>query len=202
MTARRDPSRRLRSPRRFRGGFTLVEIVVVVAVLAILAGFVVPRLGGVKRNEARLAAEEIEDLLRMFGYRHSIMTQQIGIWRRPDDGMIALMIRDLDPQRDDGTRIWQEDKLTMPIRLPPEVEIVEVRSDAEWLDPRSFFVQTFADGRRPRVEIRLSAPSGETSIGLEAHAVSPFRIGAGEDIGSVTRQPIDLDAEGRERVPW
>lgn len=195
----RHPDRRAARPAA--AGFTLVEIVLVIAVLAIMAGFIVPRMGAVKRSEAQLAADEVEDLLRMFAYRHSVMTQQIGIWRRPEDGSIAIMIRDIDPAGDDDTRIWQEDKLSIPVVLPPEVDIVEVRSGDEWLDPRSFFVQTAPDGSRPRVEIRLAGPTGEYALGLDGHASAPWRTSPGGRDGEV-RQAVDLNAEGMERLPW
>lgn len=189
------------TPRRAAAGFTLVEVVLVIAVLAIMAGFIVPRMGAVKRSEAQLAADEIEDLLRMFAYRHSIMTQQVGIWRRPDDGSIVLMIRDIDPARDDDERIWQEDRLGNAVTLPAEVDIVEVRRDDEWLDPRAFFVQTAPDGSRPRVEIRLLGPTGEFTLGLDAHASAPRRTSPGGRNEEV-RESVDLDSEGMERLPW
>jgi type II secretory pathway pseudopilin PulG len=201
MDSRPDRKRSPGTPPRGAAGFTLVEIGLVIAVLAIMAGFIVPRMGAVKRSEAQLAADEIEDLLRMFAYRHSIMTQQVGIWRRPDDGTIAIMIRDIDPAREDDARIWQEDKLSVPVTLPPEIDVVEVRSDSEWLDPGSFFVQTAPDGRRPSVEIRLLGPSGEFTLGLDAHASAPRRTSPGGRDGEF-REPVDLNAEGLERLPW
>lgn len=201
MRGRPDRIRTSRPARSAAAGFTLVEIVLVIAVLAIMAGFIVPRMGAVKRSEAQLAADEIEDLLRMFAYRHSIMTQQVGIWRRPDDGTIALMIRDIDPAAADDTRIWQEDRLSIPVRLPPEIDIVEVRSDQEWLDPAKFFVQTAPDGRRPAVEIRLLGPTGEFTLGLDAHASAPRRTSPGGR-NEEFREPVDLNAEGMERLPW
>ena len=201
MRDRPDRQRTTGTARRVAAGFTLVEIVLVIAVLAIMAGFIVPRMGAVKRSEAQLAADEIEDLLRMFAYRNSVMTQQVGIWRRPEDGSIALMIRDIDPARDDDERIWQEDKLSVPVQLPLEVDIVEVRSGDEWLDPGSFFVQTAPDGSRPSVEIRLAGPTGEFTLGLDPHASAPRRTSpGGRDAES--REPVDLNAEGMERLPW
>lgn len=201
MTESPERHRERRTARGGAGGFTLVEIVIVIAVIAIMAGLVVPRMGAVKRSEAQLAADEVEDLLRMFAYRHSIMTQQVGIWRRPDDGTIALMIRDIDPAREDDERIWQEDRLSVPVRLPPEVDVVEVRRDEEWLDPGSFFVQTAPDGSRPRIEIRLLGPTGEFTLGLDPHASAPRRTSPGGR-NEEFREAVDLNAEGMERMPW
>lgn len=201
MPASPDRNRHRRTARGGAGGFTLVEIVIVVAVIAIMAGMIVPRMGAVKRSEAQLAADEVEDLLRMFAYRHSIMTQQVGIWRRPEDGSIALMIRDIDPARADDERIWQEDKLSVPVKFPPEVDIVEVRRDEEWLDPGSFFVQTAPDGSRPRIEIRLLGPTGEFTLGLDSHASAPRRTSPGGR-NEEFREAVDLNAEGMERLPW
>ena len=57
MDSRPDRKRSSGTPPRGAAGFTLVEIVLVIAVLAIMAGFIVPRMGAVKRSEAQLAAQ-------------------------------------------------------------------------------------------------------------------------------------------------
>ena len=55
------------SPERRRSAFTLVELVVVIALLAIMAGVVVPRMnfGAVHKAEAQKAALDVAGYLRM-----------------------------------------------------------------------------------------------------------------------------------------
>ncbi|MFM7806416.1 MAG: prepilin-type N-terminal cleavage/methylation domain-containing protein, partial [Planctomycetota bacterium] len=51
-----------------RRGFTLIELIVVSALLAIVAALVVPRLTGMARREADVAAERLAELLSMFAF--------------------------------------------------------------------------------------------------------------------------------------
>ena len=51
-------------------GFSLIELVVVIAVLAVLAGVLVPKLGGVSRSGKAQAAVRLADMLREGCERH------------------------------------------------------------------------------------------------------------------------------------
>ena len=55
-------------------GFTLIELMVVIVILGILAGFVVPRIMGrpeeARRMKARVQIESIETALKPVSYTH------------------------------------------------------------------------------------------------------------------------------------
>ncbi|MBW1710751.1 MAG: type II secretion system major pseudopilin GspG [Deltaproteobacteria bacterium] len=59
-----------RRTRKHKGGFTLVEILVVVVILGILAGLIVPRIMGrpeeARRIKARMQLESLEATLKLF----------------------------------------------------------------------------------------------------------------------------------------
>lgn len=188
-------------PHRSGRGFTLVEALIVVAVLAILAAVVAPRFVAIRRSEERLAADGVADLMRMWAYRNSVMTQQVGIWMNPETGVLALMIRDLDPQRPDDPPIWQQDRLSGELRLPDSVTLAEVLIDGAAQHPADWFVQTNADGSRPRLEVALVGSMGTTRLWIEPFSSGVRRIDPG-DGDAAARLPIDLDREVGERTPW
>lgn len=68
----RPTHQRRRRGRRLAGGFTFVEILVVVLIIAVLATLIVPRffgrIGTAKRGVARQKLVEIEKAIEMFSY--------------------------------------------------------------------------------------------------------------------------------------
>jgi prepilin-type N-terminal cleavage/methylation domain-containing protein len=193
-----------RGGRRKRSGFSLVEILVAMTILVILAAVVVPRFSSARRTEALLGGDQIEDLMRMWAFRSSVGTQQVGIWRNPESGLISIMVRDYAPGADPAAGDvpeWIPDFLSNPVRLPETVEIVEVQINYEIAEPTDFFVQTNPDRTRPQFLIRLRDSSdGETLVSIEPYSNAPIRVNAGGTPG--VRVPVDLDAEGEENSPW
>jgi prepilin-type N-terminal cleavage/methylation domain-containing protein len=184
------------SPRR---GFSLVEILIVVAVIAILAGLVVPRVGGLKRREESLAVDRVADLLTMFAFRTSAGMQPVGLLHDAEAGRIELLILDIDPSQADMPVVWQPDRLSMPVLLPEGLEIVSASEDLASLPRGDWMIASKPGGDRPRIELRLEGDGVEVDIVLEPHDLAARRSDRSQ---LRRREPRDLDEEGLDRDQW
>ncbi len=184
-----------------RRGFTLLELIVVVALLAIVASMVVPRLTGMIRREGDLTAERLTELLSMFAFRDNTGSQQCALWMNPDSGCVEIWNMESNPDRPADPPDWVPDRLVQPVRLPTGVELTEVRRDGELLAPEEWRIIGSPSADRPRVEMLLTAEGFQTLLVLEPGATIPIRIDQGV-VKEGGRVAIDLDQQGRDREPW
>ena len=138
-----------------RRGFSLVEVIVVCVMLAILAATIVPRMVVVQRQREEKAVLDVEDLLRMYAFRNSAGTQQIGLYYDGSIREVSLWIYDLNPQNPEGPRIWQEDRLSNPVTLPDGMIIARATADGVDFYDERWTIPTHPDGGRPRIELEL-----------------------------------------------
>jgi general secretion pathway protein G len=88
VRAERDTEQTCRAILRAEGGFTFIEIMVVVAILAILAALVVPRIMGrtddAKRTAAKVQIRNIEGALQLYKLDN-------GVYPSTEQGLKALV---------------------------------------------------------------------------------------------------------------
>ncbi|RLS65488.1 MAG: prepilin-type N-terminal cleavage/methylation domain-containing protein [Planctomycetota bacterium] len=188
---------RIRS-RASQRGFSLLEVMVVAALLALLAGMILPRMASVNRQRDETGIDSVADLLRMYAFRNSSMTQEIALWYDEESNVVSLWIKDIDAENPDGARIWHEDKLSMPVTLPTGMAITEALADGTVMTKSPWTIATRPDGSRPKIELRVQGETKESIIVLESWAVGPTRI----ELGEPSRSAIDLDNEGRGLERW
>ena len=61
-------------------GFTLVEMLVVIVIIALIFSMSIPRFAGRDRRTLQLAADQVADLLTMYAQRASLGQKPVGIW--------------------------------------------------------------------------------------------------------------------------
>lgn len=184
-----------------RRGFTLVELIVVVVVLAIAAAMVVPKFTGTARQEADNAVDQVAELVRLFAFRQSLSAQQVALWRDGADGRIHLLVKDRDPEDPEAEPEWRPDRFAAPVSLPVGLELVEIRSNDQRFDPAEWTLASTPGGERPKIEIRLVGFGIDSTVALPAGSPSVVRVDADKP-APFARAPIDLNQAGRDREPW
>ncbi|MEY3025289.1 MAG: hypothetical protein RL136_651 [Planctomycetota bacterium] len=186
-------------PRPNGRGFSLLEMVVVSVLLAIISVIAVPRFFAVARQREEKAISDVEDLLRMFAFRNSVGTQQIGLHHDARFGEVSLWILDLNPKDPEGPRVWQQDRLSNPVELPEGMVVGFASADGIPVRDDTWIISSHPDGSRPLIEIGLKGQHAEGTVMLDTYSTVPMRLDR-ED--GLVRQPIDLDREGRTYDRW
>ena len=106
-----------------------------------------------------------------------------------------------DPARPAEPPDWVPDRFVQPVRLPPGVELAEVRSDGQTLSGDEWRIVGAPGGDRPRIEMHLVADGFDSVITLDRSASVPTRVDQGV-VKEGARAPIDLDQQGKDREPW
>lgn len=200
---------------RARRGFTLLEIIVVVAIMAVMATAIVPRLSGLSTRRFDLTVTQAADLIMMFSQREMAGTTPVGIdleITRDGERRLRLLVLTPPPGQPEATELseWRVDPFVRPVTLSESVseELVNLVVDGEDVDIRSSPFTHVPGDRRPRIELMLGSRSRDRvgRIILAPYAIGPDiiigdGIGGGSGFGE-GRVPLDLDAAGRNREDW
>ncbi len=186
-----------------RAGFTLIEVIIAVTIVAILAGIMLPRLGRLGKEQHELTMSKLEQLLAAFAYRESMGSRQVGLWREAGSSDISLVVMDEEAAEGEERAAWRGDTLVPSVRIVAPAELVEVLVDGEPMDPTEFLVTSRPGSTRPSVTFVVASEGKETTVSLLPAALRARRD---SDASSTEladlRAPIDLDAEGRDQDPW
>ena len=170
-----------------------------IAVLAILAGLIVPRMGGITPRQETVAVDRVADLLTMFAFRSSAGKQPVGLMYHGRSRTFELLILDIDPTQRGDPVVWQPDRLSMPAPLPEGMELAFAREDLSTLPDTEWMIATKPGGERPRIELRLEGQAIAVDLMLEPYALAARRS---DRQNVAVRERRDLDEEGLDRERW
>jgi prepilin-type N-terminal cleavage/methylation domain-containing protein len=187
-----------------RSGFTLLEVLVVVILIALLASLTVPRLTGTSRRVFELTVEQASDMLTMFAQRESLGSHPIGLRYDSARNELQLVTLQGDPEARDEQPVWEVDRFVRPIELPEIIDpqTLTLTVDGEFIDITDYPFAHMPGDLRPTIELSFASHDGDlhASLVLARHDLRPERLGRGDALAK--RMPIDLDAAGRSREDW
>ncbi len=194
---------RLSDVSRTRRGFTLLEVVIVIAILAILAALAIPRLLDHEHRLFNLTCDRTSDLLTIFAQRSALGQTPVGIRFDYERRWLEVMVYDVPEGSLDGQGQWRTDPFITPVKFPPmeTARLLEVRGDGREFDTSVWPLSTTPGQDRPSIEIILEGPSRTVTIALPPYAVSPKQIDW-DDPQAELYTPIDLTSIGRSREEW
>jgi type II secretion system protein H len=146
---------------RDSAGFTLIEILVVVLILAIAAGVAVSTIGTDERGALRREAQRFGGALEYAAQRAQVRNETLGVdaagrgirfWRRNDDATTWSLVR--------------EDDVLAPRTLPPSMQVASVIYAGRRLAP-SVIVPLRPSGRNEPSAYALVAPKAEVDVALD-----------------------------------
>ena len=185
--------------------FTLLEIIIVMAVLAIIMAMTVPRLLGREGRLLQLTADRVSDLLAMFAQRETLSGRPTAIWHDTERHLLVLLILDIDEAAPEEPAQWRPDRTVRPVRLPPSLFVqrgIAASVDGSPVDMSQWPIATEPGRPRPSIEISLYADDGNVkTIALPSHALAPYQLDDAQAVVA-SRRPVDLDAAGRHREDW
>ena len=179
-----------------------MEVIVVVAILALLATMVVPRMAGISRHRGEIAIEATASVLAAFAFHDSTGGMPIALSYDSDYRQLEIQILEPDPDSSTGRPSWRVHPFVQPYTLPDDVEINSINSDGEPLNPEDFFITTRSAGDRPAIDLRLESAGQDASIILSPYALAPVVNRTNAQFPIVVRERADLDDMGLDREDW
>ena len=186
-----------------RDGFTLIELVVVVVLIAIIAAMVVPKLTGTTKRTFDLTVDRVADLLVMYAQRDHLARYPVGLTYDPEFGNLGLVVLTPPPDEATAPSSWRPDVFVPDVTLPEimDLDALTVYADGESVDVRTWPLANVPGQPRPTIEVFLRSKDGEydATLRLSPHGVAPKRLNR---TYFFAREPVDLDAVGRSQEDW
>ena len=191
--------------RRPRRGFTLIEVIVAIAIMAIMAALVVPRLTRTTKSEHDAVIDRLEDLLSMYAFREATSSQQIALWQDPETGWMTILVAERDLEAAGESRNQRAefvaDRRLQPVALPEGMELADLTIDGLDVSGTDWLIPTVPGGGRPAIEMHIVSDVVDTVLRLDSTAISPIRIDAGKP-GPTMRETRDMRQYGSRGEKW
>ncbi len=184
-----------------RRAFTVVEILVVIVLLAAVAGLVAPRLTNTSSRRVTAAAESAAETLSALARRDAMLSQPLALTYDSANNVLRTSVLQRDART--GDVAWKVDPL-LPDADLLDARVVAVTSDGAEVGVDAMRIELDQYQPRPALRVVLSDAKGDNLVTVDLPASS---LQATVVYGDMREQAggsrsIDLDDEGKERQAW
>lgn len=186
---------------RGRGGFTIIEVIVVIVILGIVSTVVGVRMASMSRREAEAAAWGIGDVLSTAARRESLSSQLVAVSYSHETKKVVFQAMVAESSEGNARQRWQPDRLVPPVDLG-DAEVEAVESDGALLNPGDWRIEFTPGVHRPTLGITVvdSRQRDRWRVELPSNADS---AGVSHGLGhGLLSEAVDLDAGGAGSSPW
>ncbi|GEM_PF-1098993 len=187
-----------------RSGFTLIETIVAVTVLAIIVSMLAVRITGTRDKQISLVSDQLADLLMVYAMRSEHSPNPTGI-SLDRERMAITLVRRIPAEFEGGEMTWGRDPAVPAVPLPHFIEDqgLEVLADGSWTDIGEWPLLAMPGQDRPEIEINLTWDERTVSLRLSPHSMNAvIRDSAVPDSEIAPREKQDLDATGLWQSDW
>jgi len=198
-------------------GFTIIEIMVVIVMIAVLSAFVVPRMITNGAREAELEAKQVRLLLTTLAQRDAILGQHMALEFDADKGTLSLLVQTRDEEGVPAEE-WTPAPMVKPVVLT-HTTMARATRDGLSLGSSAGSGGVEATGswrfevdqsqQRGAIGLVLARRSGDGPGGAYQIDLLPSNTAASMsacDSVSAARPPregaVDLDAGGMREAAW
>jgi prepilin-type N-terminal cleavage/methylation domain-containing protein len=193
---------------RAAGGFTLIELILVILLLALFASITAPRLVGTQARRADMEAEAVRSFLSTAAHREATTAEPLAVVYNAETATLSAEVRRLRALPSGGGQelAWRQDALIAPVALSL-IELRDAATDTLPLGRKSWRLEFPITEPRPSLRLVLG---GRAALGDRTWTVAlPYgapaaslQQGSAPPSSATVPAAIDLDALGQGNQPW
>jgi prepilin-type N-terminal cleavage/methylation domain-containing protein len=204
-----DPPRPAQIARPLQPAFTLIELIVVIILFAILAGFIAPRLVNASKRQADFEATEVTRLLGVAARRAALAGEIVAVEYDGSGPTLSLVVlREVNTGR--GVRqSWIQDPLVPPVNFTV-TDIIRASSDNQPLGNAGgkWWVDFNPTEPRPAIWLLVGPPNSDSSLQWQVELLPEETSASRRTMSEPSRAAsmgalrIDLDAMNQGERAW
>ncbi len=213
----------------FARGFSIVEVIVVIVIIAILSGLVVPRMVAGSSRSAELEAKEVRMMLTTLAQRDAISGQRLALDFDKEKNRLSILVQNGENDPAAGAPItsgsgpapiggdWKPAPLIRPLTFAytaitqftlDGTPVAASLANKSVRGPGSWRIEVDQNQKRPAMSLLIAAADDADKRAFQIDLLPGQTAAAIKYLTSssqwtpVATEAIDLDATGMRETPW